>query len=202
MKNAAYREIPKYRLEDSERSISVSMEHSRLSRGELQEQLDRAKREIKEDLEKEFQRRQEEWLKEQEKMLSGVNERNRLDNEIVEEYMTQIKFKRYQEYLQYLLSYYYNYQPEAYQQLVDEYHNRLKAVAMDGIVGMQKKEMEKLISLTKEKVLQQNQQIDLVHFNQQRVMEKINQQKMDLKKKERNKIIEDLERRKKPQHVY
>lgn len=61
-----------------------------------------------------------------------------MEEEIAEEYLNQIKFKRYKEYMEDLLGYYYNYQPEMYKKVLDEYNQKLKDYAIDGLVSLQK----------------------------------------------------------------
>lgn len=161
-----------------------------LSAQELERMIAQAKSEIKEELLEEL-RRQEKG-----------KEPRKVEEEIAEEYLSQVKFKRYKEYMQDLLGYYYNHQPEMYEKVLQEYNQKLKDYALDGLVSLQKQELLRLHAITKHKVVEQNQQVELALFNQKKTLEKMSQQKANLKRDERHRILDEQRSKAKHKHVF
>lgn len=63
---------------------------------------------------------------------------NKLDEQIAEEYLTQIKYQRYKEYLDYLIEYNLNNNPQEYERLINEYNERIKVTALNGLAELQR----------------------------------------------------------------
>ncbi|KAM3147374.1 hypothetical protein pb186bvf_000625 [Paramecium bursaria] len=172
-----YEQLPRhknYEMDKSKESSRMS-----LSKTQFQEMMDDMRQQIKSDVMREMMFQQEQWLEDQEMKLRS--KKDELNEAIAEEYMQQVRFQRYKEYMEYLLQYYYDNDPQEYDNLLAAYHQKLKEIALNGLVQIQKQEFLKLQKLTKEKQVQQNQQIDIALFNQKKEYAKIYPQKEKLK---------------------
>ncbi|CAD8186177.1 unnamed protein product [Paramecium pentaurelia] len=142
-----------------------------ITKQEFENLLRDAKQQIRQEVLEELKREQDEKMQQYELKLQ--TKYNPLDEQIAQEYLTQVKFQRYKDYLDYLMEYYYNNDKQEYYKLIDEYNQRLKDTALNGMVEVQKQEILKLQAITKKKILEQNQQLEIALYNQKKELQDI-----------------------------
>ncbi|CAK65319.1 unnamed protein product (macronuclear) [Paramecium tetraurelia] len=142
-----------------------------ITKQEFENLLRDAKQQIRQEVLEELKREQDEKMQQYETKLQ--TKYNPLDEQIAQEYLTQVKFQRYKEYLDYLMEYYYNNDKQEYYKLIDEYNQRLKDTALNGMVEVQKQEILKLQAITKKKIVEQNQQLEIALYNQKKELKDI-----------------------------